>query len=253
MERFSPYDVETSRDLRDLQVRDVGDLNLAELTPEQAFEPVRNAVAHAVRDAEAVIVLGGDNSITRPGCRALGDDCSLITFDAHFDLRDLDRGLTNGNPIRALLRDGLSGARIVQIGIQSFANSQAYAAVAAQAGITVITADQVHSAGIDSVVQRALQLLPAAPIYVDFDLDVLDRAFAPATPGSRPGGIAPWQLRRAARLCGEDRRVRAVDFVEMDPEKDISGITALAAASCLLSFATGVHYRCSPSQDVRNS
>ncbi|MFN8059782.1 MAG: arginase family protein [Vicinamibacterales bacterium] len=71
------------------------------------------------------------------------------------------------------------------------------------------------------------------------DIDVLDRTFVPATPGSRPGGLAPWQLRAAARLCGRHPKVRAADLVEIDPEEDISDRTTLAAAT-LLSFAAGV-------------
>jgi arginase family enzyme len=250
---LSPYDVETGRDLCELNLSDLGDLPIAELSPEQAFVTLRDGVARALQQSDTVIILGGDNSITRPACRALGDDCSLMTFDAHFDLRDLAGGLSNGNPIRALLRDGMPGSRIVQIGIQSFANSQPYAAVAAQAGIKVITADEVHTAGIEAAVARGLQSLPPGRIYIDLDLDVLDRAYAPASPGSRPGGLAPWQVRRAARMCGADPRVAAIDLVEVDPEKDIFGMTAIAAATCLLSFATGVHQRCSPSRDVRNS
>lgn len=252
LDRFSPYDVEHGANLCELASHDYGDLQVAELTPEEAFEPVRAGVARAWRDAEAVIVLGGDNSITRPGCRALGDRAGLITFDAHFDLRDLDGGLSNGNPVRALLRDGLRGGNIVQIGVQSFANSAAYASVAAGAGITVVTAEQVRAQGIDAVVLNALKSLVADAIYVDMDFDVLDRAYAPAAPGSRPGGLTPWELRRAARLCGMDAKVRAIDFVEVDPEKDIADQTVLAAAACILSFVSGVHERCSLLQDARN-
>ena len=77
-------------------------------------------------------------------------------------------------------------------------------------------------------------------IYVDLDLDVLDRAFAPATPGSRPGGLNPWELRHAAHLCGRHPKVRILDLVEIDPPNDIADMTSLAAAACLLSFTSGV-------------
>lgn len=244
LDRFSTFDLEDSRDLLDLDVTDSGDLDIAGSTPEEAFEPIRHAAADA--PADAVVLLGGDNSITYPGVTALGD-CGLITFDAHLDLRALDRGLTNGNPIRALLAAGFPGERIIQIGIQSFANSEAYMKAATRAGIRVITADQVRARGIASVVVGALDMLSAAAVYVDLDLDVLDRAFAPATPGSRPGGLMPWELRAAVRICGASPKVRAIDLVEMDPEKDIADQTALCAAACLLSFAAGVHQRCSRS------
>ena len=75
---------------------------------------------------------------------------------------------------------------------------------------------------------------------MDLDLDVLDRAYAPATPGSRPGGLTPHHIRKAARVCGTHPKVRILDLVEMDPTRDIADATALAAAACLLEFASGV-------------
>ena len=61
-----------------------------------------------------------------PGCSGIGgalDEIGLITLDAHFDMRELDEGLSNGNPVRALMEDGLPGKNIAQIGLASFANS----------------------------------------------------------------------------------------------------------------------------------
>jgi formiminoglutamase len=240
--RYSTYDVEFGRDLRALAVHDCGDLKIAALSPEQALEPIREAVAKAAKHSPAVVILGGDNSITYPAAKSA---TGLLTFDAHFDLRGTDHGLTNGNPIRALLADGFPGGQIVQIGIQSFANSRAYAEVARQAGITFITLEQIRLRGIENVTAEALtQLSNSADfIYVNFDLGILDRTFAPAASGSRPGGLAPWELRRAARLCGLHPRVRAIDLVEIDPTRDVAEATSLAAAACMLSFASGLHQR----------
>jgi formiminoglutamase len=244
LERFSTYDLDSGCDIRGLRAQDMGDLAVAALSPEEAFQHVRNAVATALKTAEAVVLLGGDNSITRPGCHGLGDlaRCGLLTLDAHLDLRDLEGGLTNGNPVRALLRDGLPGSHIVQIGLQSFANSGAYAAVAREAGIHLVTAQRVWERGIATVLEDALRDLDrkADRIYVDLDLDVLDRMYAPATPGSRAGGLAPYQVRQAARLCGEHPKVRVVDLVEIDPTRDVADATVLAAAACLLEFASGL-------------
>jgi formiminoglutamase len=256
LHKFSCYDIEADVELWPLEVSDYGDLPLADLTLEEAFEPLHGAVCSALdMDADAVVLLGGDNGVTRPGVRGLADSmgvralqsCGLLTLDAHFDLRDLSNGLTNGNPVRALLADGLPGGQVVQIGIQPFANSRAYAAVARDAGITVVTMNRVRERGIEAVVTEALDYLSAqaAAIYVDFDMDVLDRAFAPATPGSRPGGLTPWELRRAAFLCGSHLQVRAADFVEVDPTKDMADATLLATGQCLLSFASGLVTRLS--------
>ncbi len=243
--RFSTYDMVHGRDVRELKVEDRGDLPLAQSTVEDAQEPIVQAVRDAVRSADAVVLLGGDNSITRPALRGMSDDlkkCGLLTIDAHLDLRTLEGGLRNGNPVRALLADGLPGENIVQVGIQSFANSAAYFRVAEDAGITVIPVEQVAERGMETVVERVLRELShkVDAIYVDLDLDVMDRAFAPATAGARPGGLTPLDIRRAAYLFGAHSKVRVMDLVEIDPTRNSNDITALAAAACLLSFASGL-------------
>lgn len=248
---FSTFDVDNGTDLRRLAVTDHGDLDIGEIKPEDALEPLGEGVRNALREADAVVVLGGDNSVTRPAVHGLAESLEgvgVLTLDAHHDLRDLQEGLSNGNPIRALLADGLPGENVAQIGIQPFANSAAYTGVAAKAGISVATIGAVRSAGIEPVVEEYLgQLVQRCDaIYVDLDLDVLDRAFAPASPGSRPGGLTPWELRRAALLCGREPKVRALDLVEIDPTKDVADVTALTAAACLLSFASGVVARKRP-------
>jgi formiminoglutamase len=249
LRKFSCYDIESDVDLRLLAARDLGDLPLADLKPEDAFEPLRDAVRDALAGADAVAVIGGDNAVTRPGVHGVADavpnsleNCGLITLDAHFDLRDLSNGLTNGNPVRALLADGLPGQNIVQIGIQPFANSQAYAQVASDAGVTVVTMSQIRAHGVERLLTESLDDLSerVERIYVDLDIDSLDRVFAPATPGSRPGGLTPYELRRAAWLCGAHPLVRAIDLVEVDPTQDVADATVMATASCLLSFASGV-------------
>jgi formiminoglutamase len=246
LRRFSTWDFDLQLDIRSVAVRDFGDLDVAGLDPHAAFGPVVQGVAN-LGEAGAVALLGGDNSITRPGLHGLKqplERCALLTLDAHLDLRDLDR-LSNGNPVRALLQDGLPGANVAQVGIQSYANSPAYAQIAREAGIVIATAEHVHARGIAAVTNEILEHLStrADIIYVDLDLDVMDRAFSPGTPGSRPGGLLPWQSRMAARMCGQHPKVRVIDFVELDPEQDIAEVTALAAAACLLSFASGLMMR----------
>ena len=175
----------------------------------------------------------------------MGSDLSrigLITLDAHLDVRDTVDGPMNGNPVRMLIEDGLPGQNVIQIGLQSFANSTPYASYANQQGIQGIPVGVIWKEGIEKVFSKALTQLSARvdAIYFDLDLDVLDRAFAPACPGSRPGGLHPWHVRMAARLAGAHPKVRAMDLVEMDPTKDVADVTALVAAACLLEFAAGL-------------
>jgi formimidoylglutamase len=245
LRKFSSYDIETDAELRMIAARDYGDLPLAETRLEDALEPLGKAVRAALNEADAVVIIGGDNGVTRPGVHGLADSLSeagLLTLDAHFDLRDTHNGLSNGNPVRALLEDGLPGQNIVQLGILGFANSRAYAEVARAAGITVVTMDRLREQGIEKAVNDALQYLSARTqaIYFDLDVDVLDRVFAPACPGSRPGGLAPSEVKRAAWLCGHHSKVRIMDLVEVDPTQDVANVTVMTTAACLLSFASGL-------------
>lgn len=250
LRRFSPYELETDTDLRALAVRDDGDLPLAETNLADAFIPIRDAVKTALNESDAVVLLGGDNGVTRPGVHGLADsiqagsldEVGLLTLDAHFDLRETRTGLSNGNPVRALLEDGLPGCHIAQLGLLGFANSQAYAHVARDAGINVVTMDRLRAQGIARAVTEALDDLAqrVKAIYFDLDVDVLDRAFAPACPGARPGGLMPWELKRAAWLCGNHPKVRALDLVEVDPTQDVANVTVMTTAACLLSFASGL-------------
>jgi formiminoglutamase len=248
LERYSTYDTDTGVDLRRLAVSDLGDADVAGFRPEEALAPLSEGIRSALGSANVVVVLGGDNSVTRPGCHGAADSLDrlgLLTLDAHHDLRDLTDGLSNGNPVRALLADGLPGENIFQVGIAPFANSQAYSELARESGITVLTVDDVRRKGIDKTVEGALVSLAdrSDSITVDFDIDVMDRAFAPGAPGSRPGGLTPGELFTAARICGLHPNVGMADVVEVDPALDIGDLTVLAAARCLLAFASGVAER----------
>ncbi len=244
LSRFSVFDSNLQVDLRSLRVGDLGDLSPAELPGPN------DVIVSGAASRQAAVLLGGDNGVTFAGVRSLGlplTECGLLTFDAHHDVRNLERGAHNGNPVRRLLEAGLPGANIVQIGIQPFTNSPDHAAYVRDSGVTLITVDEIEHQGIESVVAKSLgHLSHARAIYVDLDVDVLDRAYAPACPGSRPGGLTPSVMRRAARLCGQAPIVRMMDIVEVDPTKDIADVTVLAAASFMLAFAAGVAARLRP-------
>ena len=109
-------------------VVDRGDVELKGLTIEQATSPIREAVEFSTSLHELTLLVGGNNAVTRPAVLGLGfplEKAGLITLDAHFDMRDTHEGLSNGNPVRALIHDGLPGANIAQVGLASFANSKA--------------------------------------------------------------------------------------------------------------------------------
>ena len=242
--RFSTYDVETARELT-TQVHDAGDVPLKGVSPADAFEPVRDALkAQSSRDL--TVLIGGNNAVTRPGVHALGlDRVGLLTLDAHFDLRDTDQGLTNGNPVQALLEDGLDGRRISQIGLAPFANTRRAHDKARAAGISVRTARDCREQGLAAVVAAELGRLSAfvEVIYVDFDIDVIDRSQWPASPGARPGGVSVHDFFEATRVIGAHPKVRAVDLTEYDPSLELGDLASLTAGRWFCELLAGFEAR----------
>lgn len=242
--RFSVYDVETGHELT-TRVHDAGDVPLKGVSPADAFEPVRDAVkAQAARPL--TVLIGGNNAITRPGVHALGlDRVGVLTLDAHFDLRDTDQGLTNGNPVQALLEDGLDGRRISQIGLAPFANTRRAHDKAKAAGISVRTARDCRERGLSSVVAEELARLSALcnVIYVDFDIDVIDRSQWPASPGARPGGVSVHDFFDATRVIGAHPKVKAVDLTEYDPSLEIGDLGSLTAGRWFCELLAGFEAR----------
>lgn len=242
LKRFSTYDVETGLQLPH-PIRDAGDVPVQGLTPEAGFDPVRKAVAACTAAHDLTLLLGGHNGVTRPAAHGLGvplGEVGLVTLDAHFDLRDTDGGLLNGNPVRALLEDGLPGRNIAQIGLAPFANTRAMHAIARDAGIAVTAIAEVKARGIIAILDDAFaRLSHCAAIMVDFDIDVVDRSQCPGASGARPGGMSADDFFRAARHLAAQPKVKLVDLTEFDPARDVADITALTAGRWVCEVAAG--------------
>jgi formiminoglutamase len=243
LRRIGRYDVETARELS-TRIADRGDAEIAGLSIEEATGPISEAVRYSAALHQLTLVAGGNNAVTRPAMLGLGlplEKIGLITLDAHFDMRDLYEGLSNGNPVRALIEDGLPGANIAQIGLASFANSRKMHDDAKAAGNLTVTISEVRRLGIALAVDRALAHVDhCEAIVVDCDIDVIDRSQFLAAPGGRPGGMAVHDFFAAVRRLASDPRVRVIDLTEWDPPLDSSDLSALTAArwvaECLAGF-----------------
>jgi len=244
LRRIGRYDVETGRELA-TQVMDRGDVEVAGLTIEQATGAISVAVRESTDAHVLTLLAGGNNAITRPAVLGLGgslDEIGLITLDAHFDMRETSEGLTNGNPVRALLEDGLPGANIAQVGLASFANSRQMHDDAIEAGNLIVTIGDVRTSGIAHAIDRALDhVAHCDALVIDCDIDVIDRSQFPAAPGGRAGGMAVHDFFTAVRRLASDPRVRLIDLTEWDPPLDTTDLSALTAArwvaECLAGYA----------------
>ncbi len=243
LRRIGRYDVESGREI-ETKVTDRGNVEIAGLTIEDATAPICEAAAASAETHALTLLVGGNNAVTRPAVLGLGlplDKVGLITLDAHFDMRDTNEGLSNGNPVRALIDDGLPGANIAQIGLASFANSRAMHEDAIEAGNLIVTMSDVRRDGIAYAIDRAFDhLAHCSALVIDCDIDVIDRSQFPAAPGARPAGMAVQDFYYAVRRLASDRRVRIIDLVEWDPPLDPTDLSALTAArwvaECLAGF-----------------
>lgn len=246
LKRIGRYDVEMGRAIF-TPVRDRGDVALNDLTIEQATQPIRDAVAASSAEHALTLLAGGNNAVTRPAALGLDmplDQVGLITLDAHFDMRDLDDGLSNGNPVRALIEDGLPGKNIAQIGLASFANTSKMHRDALAAGNLVVTMEAVRRDGIRNAIDRAIEhTRHCEALVVDCDIDVIDRSQMPGAPGARPAGMQVSEFFWAVRSLASHHRVRIIDLTEWDPSLDSTDLSALTAARWVAECIAGFEAR----------
>jgi arginase len=202
---------------------DAGDLRLSD-SPEKVqddFAEIERAVGELLAKNKALVSLGGDHSVTYPILKAFGgyySDLTIVHFDAHPDLYDEFEGsrVSHACPLARIMQERLA-KRLVQIGIRTMNGHQR---------------EQAERFGVEVVEMRALpaydRLKMHGPIYVSFDMDVLDPAFAPGISHREPGGMT---VREAiAHLHAIEGTIVGADVVEYNPAQDVSGMTATVAA-----------------------
>lgn len=233
--RYSTAHSDPRVKISSLDLYDAGDVPSSDIDESLTI----NALKRVISAARLTVAIGGDNSITYSVAQA-ADVSGLITFDAHYDLRD---GVNNGSPVRRLIESGIQGAKVVQIGIADFSNSPEYAKRALDLGITVIHRSQMREASIADIWNRAVSIA-GEKIHVDIDMDVCDRAVVPACPAAAPGGISADELRQFAFLVGASQQVASVDITEIDSTRDsIDQRTVRLAALVTLEIAAGLSIR----------
>ncbi len=225
-----------------LPVADIGDIAIALGDLAGSLKLIEEAAS----GIEHLIALGGDHSITLPLLRTLKKRHSapaLIHFDAHADAwpDNFGQAYGHGSVFYHAIEEGLvDPRRMIQIGIRSPLPREVHDWTAAR-GVVTITAQDVHESGPTAVVERMVEVVGDAPVYLSLDIDVLDPAFAPGTGTPEIGGLASWQVQAMLRRLSGLQFV-GMDVVEVAPAYDTAEITALAGATlaweylCLLGL-----------------
>lgn len=175
-----------------------------------------------------LVTLGGDHFLTYPVLRALvdriGEPVALIQFDAHQDTWDDDgTRVDHGTMITRAVKDGLIRVdRSVQVGIRTHAPETF--------GIDVVHGFDAGEMGSKALADHICARVGDAPVYVSFDIDALDPAYAPGTGTPVCGGLTTREALTCLRRLG-GLNLKGFDVVEVSPPFDHAEITALAGAS----------------------
>lgn len=200
---------------------DVGDL---ELGKGSVVQPIEDAVTRIIEADRRILALGGDHAITYPVVCAVArrnPKLTILHLDAHPDLYDELDGdrFSHACPFARIMEDGLA-ARLIQIGIRTMTPHQREQAE--RFGVEVYGARRVPTV-------RNLNL--TGPLYLSIDLDVLDPAHAPGISHPEPGGLATREVVNIIQDLGCPPV--GADIVELNPDRDINGLTAMVAAKLL--------------------
>ncbi len=219
------------------RIADFGDLSINPLSIEDTYKRITDQL-NTVLDAGAkTVCVGGDHSILLPILRAVHrkfGPVAFVQFDAHGDTWGGYFGSphSHGTPVKYAVEEGLIAKGFaLQVGLRGQVYGKADFDFARKHGIKMVSAEEFHRAGVKPV-RQYLNRLGKRPVYVTFDIDVVDPAFAPGTGTPQVGGLSSAQ---ALELIRSLKGVNLIgcDLVEVSPPYDSQEITSLLAANLL--------------------
>jgi agmatinase len=219
-----------------LRAADGGNVAAPPFAPALARDVIENEIAGIVAAGAVPFAVGGDHSIALPAMRAVAKKhgpLAVVHVDAHLDTSDdsvWGDAYHHGTPLRHAITEGLiERGQLHQVGLRATWGYPEEGSVAADHGATLYDPDAMAGRGFAEVGARIASSVSSRPVYITFDIDGVDPAFAPGTGTPVPGGISAREaigLMRA--LAGV--RVVGMDLVEVCPSLDHADVTSHLAA-----------------------
>lgn len=226
-----------------LSVVDYGDVPVVPGFIQESYEAIEKGLAPVVEAGVVPLCLGGDHSITLAELRALHKrwgPLGVIQVDSHGDTWDNYWGqrYTHGTVFRRAVEEGLLDTnRVVQIGLRGPLYGESDLEDGRALGFELIPMDEVRRIGLAETIARARARAGDGPVFVSFDIDSVDPAFAPGTGTPEVGGFTSYEALSLVRgLAGV--HVVGCDVVEVLPAFDVSEITAMLAANVAYELLT---------------
>ena len=221
---------------------DYGDIDIVPGYLEQSFALITAGVAPIFEAGVVPVILGGDHSITLPILRAAAKThgpVSLLHFDSHSDTGSSYFGekYNHGTPFYWAMEEGLINPETsIQVGIRGpLYDSKGYD-YAKSKGLEILSGWELHGIGMEQAISRIRKKIAGTPVYLTFDIDFLDTAFAPGTGTPEIGGFSTYQALRLVQECCLGQNLIGMDLVEVLPDLDHAQITSLAASGIIHEF-----------------
>lgn len=220
---------------------DYGDLPVAPGSTEESLGMISRAYGPVVSSGALPIAMGGDHTVTLPLLRVLAGrhgPIALLHFDSHSDTWEeyFGQRYFHGTTFRRAVEEGLiDPSHSVQVGVRGGLYELKDLHAPEALGFQVITSEELLQTPLQQSIGKIIKRIGGRRAYLSFDIDVLDPAFAPATGTPEIGGPSTFQIQMIMRgLVGLD--FIGMDVVEVLPAHDVSGVTALAAATVIHEF-----------------
>jgi len=210
----------------DTTLVDLGDIEVSE-DASQVFAQIERSVKDILDKKAIPVVLGGDHSISYPVAKAFStklESLDILHFDAHPDLYEELYGdrYSHACPFARIVEEDLV-SNLVQVGIR--ASTGKLREMASKFGVRTLEMKDLTETPV---------LEFSNPLYISFDMDALDPAFAPGVSHHEPGGLSTRQVINIIHAL--KARIVGMDIVELNPDRDTSGITAAAAVKIIMEI-----------------
>jgi len=221
---------------------DYGDIQVIPGFIEHSYETIEKEYRSIIDKEVIPIALGGDHSITLAELRAIAKKygpVALVQFDSHTDTDPDYYGhkYNHGTPfIRAVEEGLLLTEHSIQIGIRGSTYSKDEIDKARELGFEIVTAEEMFKLGVDKVVRMIQERVGDAKVFVTFDIDFIDPAYAPGTGTPEVGGPSSREALELIRKGLKGLDFVGFDLVEVYPQYDPGFITSLLAANIIFEF-----------------
>ena len=247
-----PYNMATrAAPFDSLRIDDTGDVAASPYDLEAAVDAIETHYDSLLAHDLVIASIGGDHTVVLPILRSMAKKhgpVGLVHVDAHTDINDTMFGskIAHGTPFRRAVEDGLlDTSRVVQIGVRGTGYAADDFDWSREQGFRVVQAEECWHRSLEPLMAEVRDQVDGGPVYLSFDIDGLDPAFAPGTGTPEVGGLTMPQALEVIRGCrGLD--LVGCDLVEVAPIYDTSGMTSLAGANLvyeMLCVLPGVESR----------